>query len=118
MDCIDNVTSKLLLAQTAKSLNKSIISSLGTGNKLDNSRFKITDISKTCVCPLAKVMRRELRKRGINHLTVLWSDEEAKISLAEDKRTPASISFVPPVAGMMIAGYVINDAIKGIERKI
>lgn len=80
---------------------------MGTGNKLDPSRFKITDISKTSVCPLARVMRRELKKRNIEHVTVLYSDELPKSS----SHTPASISYVPSVAGLLIAGYIIRDII-------
>ncbi len=108
VDAIDSVTTKLLIAQWAKEHNTNIISSMGTGNKLDPSLFSITDISKTTVCPLARVMRRELKARGINHMPVLYSTEEpVKIG----SRVPASISFVPSVAGLMIAGYVIRELI-------
>ncbi|MCR4693452.1 MAG: tRNA threonylcarbamoyladenosine dehydratase, partial [Firmicutes bacterium] len=90
-----------------------IISCMGTGNKLDASRFEISDISKTSVCPLAKVMRRELKSRGIYHLKVLYSKEAPKrANGGENPRIPASISFVPPVAGMLIAGEMIRDLIK------
>ena len=112
VDCIDNVTSKIMLVERAKCLNKSIIACLGTGNKLDNTRFEVADIYKTSVCPLAKVMRRELKKRGIESLKVVYSKEEPRLPLCEDKRTPASISFVPPVAGMVIAGEVIRDLLR------
>ncbi len=109
IDAIDSVTSKLLIAQYATEKNIPIIASMGTGNKLDPERLKIADISKTHTCPLARVMRRELGVRGIKHLTVLFSDEPpAKVG----SRTPASISFVPSAAGLIIAGYVIREVIK------
>lgn len=112
VDCIDNVTAKIMLVMRCKSLDKPIISCMGTGNKLDNTRFKVSDIYKTSVCPLAKVMRRELKKRGVEKLKVVYSEEEPRSPLCEDKRTPASISFVPPVAGLIIAGEVVNDLLK------
>lgn len=111
-DCIDNVTAKLLLAKTCAALNKPLIACMGTGNKLDNTRFKIADISETKVCPLAKVMRRELKKLGVLSLAVVYSEEEPKKPFCEDKRTPASISFVPGAAGLIMAGKIINDLIK------
>ena len=86
-----------------------MISSMGTGNKLDASRFEITDISNTSVCPLAKVIRKELRDRGIKDVKVLYSKEEP---VKTGRRTPGSISFVPPVAGLLIAGEVIRDLLK------
>ena len=87
---------------------------MGTGNKLDPTRFEITDINKTSVCPLAKVMRKELKQRGIKKLKVLYSKEEPiKQETNEgERRTPGSISFVPSVAGLIIAGEVIKDLIK------
>lgn len=114
IDAIDTVTSKLYIIEKAKKMNIPVISSMGTGNKLDASRFKITDISKTEVCPLARVMRRELKKRGITNLKVLWSDELPKTPLfdPEDsgkRQTPASVAFVPSVAGLLIAGEVVKD---------
>ena len=113
IDAIDTVTSKLILISEANRLGIPIISCMGTGNKLDASKFEITDISKTSVCPLAKVMRRELKSRGIHHLKVLYSKEEPKRAQdGESRRIPASISFVPPVAGMLIAGEMIRDLIK------
>jgi len=113
IDAIDMVASKLLLIEEANRLSIPIISSMGTGNKLDPTRFEITDIYKTSVCPLAKVMRRELKNRGIKKLKVLYSKEEPQfLNNDSDKRVPASISFVPPVAGMIIAGEVIKDIIK------
>lgn len=105
VDCIDSVKSKLFLIQSAFSAGVPIISCMGTGNKLDPTRLEVSDISKTSVCPLAKVMRVELRKRGINHLKVVYSKEEPAVN----SRTPASVSFVPPVAGFIMAGEVIKD---------
>ena len=114
VDSIDTVTAKLELIERANKLNIPIISCMGTGNKLDPTRFEITDISKTSVCPLAKVMRKELKQRGIKKLKVLYSKEEPiKVEAKEgEKRTPGSISFVPSVAGLIIAGEVIKDIIK------
>ena len=116
VDAIDTVTSKLTLIEEANKLSVPIISCMGTGNKLDPTRFEITDISKTSVCPLARVMRRELKNRGINHLKVLYSKEEPispenTISDGSRRSVPGSVSFVPPVAGMIIAGEVIKDII-------
>lgn len=108
-DCIDTVTSKLILAKRCKEENVRIITCLGTGNKLDNTAFKITDIYKTKVCPLARVMRSKLKAIGVTSLDVLYSEEAPIKPFSEDKRTPASISFVPGVAGLMIAGKIIND---------
>lgn len=122
VDAIDTVTSKLQLIAIAKELNIPIISCMGTGNKLDASKFEITDISKTSVCPLAKVMRKELKARGIHHVKVLYSKEEPrKVFETEETKgntthpVPGSISFVPSVAGLFIAGEVIKDLIKGEE---
>lgn len=109
VDAIDMVTSKILLIEQSKKMNIKIISSMGTGNKLDPTKFEIADISKTSVCPLAKVIRKELRQRNIRKVKVLYSKEEPVKSL---NRTPASISFVPSVAGLIIAGEVIKDLIK------
>ena len=116
VDAIDTVTSKLTLIEEANRLSIPIISSMGTGNKLDPTRFEIADISKTSVCPLARVMRRELKARGINHLKVLYSKEEP-ISLGNQvsengrRSIPGRVSFVPSVAGLIIAGEVIKDII-------
>ena len=115
VDAIDTVTAKIELVLRAQKLNIPIISSMGTGNKLDPTRFEVTDIYKTSVCPLAKVMRKELKQRGIKKLKVVYSKEEP-IKLEKDettkKQVPASISFVPSVAGLIIAGEVIKDIIK------
>lgn len=117
IDCIDTVTAKIELAVRANKLNIPIISSMGTGNKLDPTKFEVTDIYKTSVCPLAKVMRKELKVRDIKKLKVLYSKEEPikhKIQNEEQttkKQVPGSISFVPSVAGLIIAGEVIKDLI-------
>ena len=110
IDAIDTVSAKLLLIENAKKLNIPIISSMGTGNKLNPFAFQISDIFKTSVCPLARTMRYELKKRGYNsktlkNLKVLFSTENPASSI----RPPASISFVPSVAGLMIASEVIKD---------
>lgn len=105
IDAIDNVSAKIAIAEYCYKNGIPIIASMGTGNKLDQSRFRITDIKRTEVCPLSKVMRRELRLRGISNIEVLWSDEQP---LKNGERTPASISFVPSAAGLMIAGHVIK----------
>lgn len=122
IDAIDTVTAKLALASYAREKDIPIISCMGTGNKLHPEMFKIADISKTSVCPLCKVMRKELKNRGIHHLKVLYSEEKpintSDKETGEDKgmrrALPGSISFVPPVAGLLIAGEVIRD-IAGVE---
>lgn len=106
IDAIDTVSSKLEIIKYCYNNNIKIISCMGTGNKLDASKFEITDIYKTSVCPLAKVIRKELRKLNINHLKVLYSKEEP---IKTNMSTPASISFVPSVAGLLIAGEVIRE---------
>lgn len=106
VDAIDNVTAKLDIIEKSKKAGTKVISSMGTGNKLDPSAFRIADIEDTKICPLARIMRKELRKRGINGVKVLYSQEEPKGS---GGRTPASISFVPSVAGLLIAKTVIDD---------
>ena len=110
VDAVDTVTTKLKLIKRAKEQNIPIISCMGTGNKLNPTQFEIEDIYKTSVCPLAKVIRKEVKKMGIEHLKVLYSKEEPKKHKIEG-RVPASISFVPSVAGMIIAGEVIKDII-------
>ena len=122
VDAIDTVTAKIDLVMRANRLNIPIISCMGTGNKLDPTRFEVTDIYKTSVCPLAKVMRKELKDRGIKKLKVLYSKEEPiKINVENNesiadgkskKNVPSSISFVPSVAGLIIAGEVVKDLIK------
>jgi len=108
VDTVDTVTAKIELVVRAKRLNKPIISSMGTGNKLDPTKFEVTDIYKTSVCPLAKVMRKELREREISSLKVLYSKEEP----IKTEKIPGSISFVPSTAGLIIAGEVIKDLTK------
>ncbi len=115
VDAIDTVTAKIELVMQAQKLGIPIISSMGTGNKLNPCLFEITDIYKTQVCPLAKVMRKELKQRGVKHLKVLYSKEEPLKSgiIGENgKVIPGSISFVPSVAGLIIAGEVIKDLLK------
>ena len=114
VDAIDSVKSKVALVILAKEKGIPIISSMGTGNKLDPTRFEVADISKTSVCPLARVMRKQLGLRGIKHLKTVYSKEDAITSLASDdgdnsRPIPASISFVPSVAGLIIAGEVVKD---------
>lgn len=115
IDAVDDVTAKIDLALEAKKRGIKLISSLGTGNKLDPTQFKVADIYETSVCPLARVMRRELKKRGLDELKVVWSKEKplvpAEIEAENKKRrgTPGSVSFVPPVAGFILAGEVIKS---------
>ena len=118
VDAIDTVSAKLILAQKAEELRIPIISCMGAGNKLDPSQFEITDIYKTSVCPLARVMRRELKARGVKHLKVLYSKEPARkpidLNVEEStgkRQTPGSVSFVPSVAGLMAAGEVIRNLV-------
>lgn len=130
VDAIDTVSSKIILIQSAKSLNIPIISSMGAGNKLDPTRFEVGDIYETSICPLAKVMRYELRKRDIKSLKVVYSKEVALTPIKDEdeqetkptsdvnrkgnprRQTPGSISFVPSVAGLILAGEVIKDIIR------
>lgn len=119
VDAVDTVKAKLAIVEICKEKNINIISSMGAGNKLDPTRFEVADISKTSVCPLAKVMRCELRKREINHLKVVYSKEPAvKVNVPDDsdevnrRSVPGSVSFVPSVAGLIIAGEVIKDLCK------
>jgi tRNA A37 threonylcarbamoyladenosine dehydratase len=119
VDAIDTVAGKLAIIEKCSALGIPVISSMGTGNKLDPSEFRIADIYDTKICPLAKAIRKECRKRGIESLKVLYSEEESiKPEMREGEElppgkrsTPGSISFVPSVAGLMIAGEVIRDLI-------
>ena len=132
IDCVDTVTAKLEIITQCKDKNIPVISAMGTGNKLDPSKFEITDIYKTCVCPLAKAMRKELRKRNIKDLKVIYSKEEpikideysnsscktncicppgTKRKCTIKNQVPGSISFVPSVAGLMMAGEVVKEII-------
>ena len=108
VDAVDNVTAKIELVLRANNSNVPIISSMGTGNKLDPTAFEVSDIYKTEVCPLAKVMRTELKKRGVKKLKVVYSKEKP----VTNQRPPASISSVPSVAGLILASEVIKDIIK------
>lgn len=113
VDAVDTVTTKLKLIEKAKTENVPIISAMGTANKLDPTKFEVSDIYKTSVCPLCKVMRKELKKRNIPKLKVIYSKEEPiKVEEVDGNRTLGSVSFVPSVAGLIIAGEVIKDIIK------
>lgn len=116
VDAIDTVSGKISIIERATAEKIPVISSMGTGNKLGTSVFEVADITKTSVCPLARVMRRELKKRGVEHVKVVYSKEEPKKKETcennGEKAVPASISFVPPMAGLTIAGEVIKDLIK------
>lgn len=130
VDAVDTVTAKIELVMKAQELNIPILSSMGAGNKLDGSQFRVADIYKTKVCPLAKVMRRELKKRGVKKLKVVYSEEKptrpiedmaiscrtncicppgAKHKCTERRDIPGSVAFVPSVAGLIIAGEVVKD---------
>ena len=133
VDAVDTVTAKIALVMKCKEKNIPIISSMGAGNKLDGSQFKVADIYKTKVCPLAKVMRRELKKRGVKKLKVVYSEEiptrpiedmaiscrnncicppGAEHKCTERRDIPGSVAFVPSVAGLIIAGEVAKDLIR------
>ena len=137
VDAVDTVTAKISLVMKAQEKHIPIISSMGAGNKLDGSQFKVADIYKTKVCPLAKVMRRELKKRGVKKLKVVYSEEQsirpiedmsisyrtrcvcppgAKHKCTERRDIPGSVAFVPSVAGLIIAGEVVKDLVKDIPR--
>ncbi len=115
VDAIDTVTGKIELVCKANAYRIPIISAMGTGNKLDPTKFEVSDIYKTSVCPLAKVMRKELRLRGISKLKVVYSKEEPIKPNDGDYKTPSSISFVPSVAGLIIAGEVVKDIIFNVN---
>ena len=106
-DCIDNVTAKLHLICAARAAGVPVISAMGAGNKLDPSRFRVSDLSETRVDPLARVLRRELKKRGVERLPVVWSDEAPVFSGAE----VGSVSFVPSVMGLIMAGYIVKELV-------
>ena len=122
VDAIDTVAGKLALVEAAKAANVPVISAMGAGNKLDPTAFRVADISKTAMCPLARIMRKELGKRGIRHLKVVYSEEtpvtpagEGETRGTASRPTPGSVSFVPSVMGLIIAGEVVRD-LAGIER--
>ena len=120
VDAIDTVTGKLQLVKAAQESGTPIISCMGTGNKLDASAFEVSDISKTTMCPLARIMRKELNKRGIKHLKVVYSKEEALSPTGREeeakalgkRQIPGSVAFVPGAAGLILAGEVIKDLVK------
>ena len=120
VDAIDTVTGKLCLAERAFAAGTPIISCMGAGNKLNGTAFQVTDISKTTICPLARVMRKELKKRGISHMKVVYSTEEAikPVGAEEEAATigkrqiPGSTSYIPGIAGLLLAGEVIRDLTK------
>ena len=117
VDAIDTVTGKLCLAERAFAAGTPIISCMGTGNKLDGTAFRVADISKTTICPLARVMRKELKKRGISHMKVVYSLEEAltpvgaeeEMAATGKRQIPGSAPFIPGIAGLLLAGEVIKD---------
>lgn len=116
-DAVDTVQAKLSLAVECRKRGIPLIACMGTGNKLDPTEFRVSDISKTSMCPLCRVMRRELKVRGIDSLKVVWSPEKPiKPAVTAEESTrralPGSISFVPPVAGMIMAGEIIKDLLK------
>ncbi len=121
-DAIDTVSAKLELVVRAKAAGVPIICAMGTGNKLDPSRFCVTDLAKTSGCPLARVMRRELKARGITHLKVVYSTEEAKKPIQAPEKEPsgrippASLPYVPPVAGLLMAGEIVRDLVHGDDQ--
>ena len=122
VDAIDTVTGKLALVQRAVEANTPIICCMGTGNKLDASAFQVADISKTSMCPLARIMRKELSKRGIKHLKVVYSQEEAlsptgweeEAAALGKRQIPGSVAFVPGAAGLILAGEVIKDLARNV----
>lgn len=118
VDAIDTVTAKVELIVRCKALGVPIISAMGAGNKLDPTRFEVADLYKTSVCPLCRVMRSQLKKRGIKRHTVVYSREEPLRIVADEsagRHAPGSVSFVPPVVGLIIAGEVIRAIAKGEE---
>ena len=125
VDAIDTVTGKLALVERAVAVNTPIICCMGTGNKLDASAFQVADISKTTMCPLARIMRKELGKRGIRHLKVVYSQEEAmtptgweeEAAALGKRQIPGSVAFVPGAAGLLLAGEVVRDLTGAASRR-
>ena len=117
VDAIDTVTGKLCLAERAFAAGAPIISCMGAGNKMDGTAFQVADISKTTICPLARIMRKELKKRGINHMKVVFTTEEAMKPVGAEeeaaaigkRQIPGSTSYIPGIAGLLLAGEVIKD---------
>ena len=122
VDAIDTVTGKLALVERATAAGTPIICSMGTGNKLDPAAFQVADISKTSMCPLSRIMRKELKKRGIHHVKVVYSQEEAltpavdpeELARTGKRQIPGSMAFVPGAAGLILAGEVVRDLVKDI----
>ena len=120
VDAIDTVTGKLCLAERAFAAGTPIISCMGAGNKLNGTAFQVADISKTTICPLARVMRKELKKRGISHMKVVFTTEEAMKPIGAEeeaaaigkRQIPGSVSYIPGIAGLLLAGEVIKDLIR------
>jgi tRNA A37 threonylcarbamoyladenosine dehydratase len=120
-DCVDTITAKLLLAKIAASLPLYLLSCMGTGNRLDPGRLRITDIYQTSVCPLARRMRKACREAQIPALRVLYSDEEpvqAIVGSENGRHIPGSVSFVPPVAGMIMAGSIIQHLVRSGQDRL
>ncbi len=116
LDCIDTVSAKLLIAERCQDAGTPLLSCMGTGNRIHADGFIITDIGKTKTCPLARVMRRELKKRGIQHLQVLYSPDECfrtrSVLIDNERPVPGSVSFVPPVAGLLLAGELVRQLLQ------
>lgn len=110
VDAIDNIAGKIAIIAAAKDAGVPVISAMGAGNKMDPEKLMIDDISKTKVCPLAKIMRKKIKDLGIKNVAALYSTEEP---IKTGSKTPGSMSYVPPIAGLMIGGYVIREIIKG-----
>ncbi len=125
VDAIDTVTGKLCLAERAFAAGTPIISCMGAGNKLDGTAFQVADISKTSICPLARVMRKELKKRGISHMKVVYSTEEAltpagveeEAAAIGKRQIPGSTPYIPGIAGLILAGEVIKDLARGCGQR-
>ena len=115
-DAVDTITAKIAIITKCKSMNIPVISAMGAGNKLDPTGFKVADIYDTAICPLSKVMRRELRKRNVGELKVVYS-QEMPVKLTQDTRCPGSVSFVPPVVGFIMAGEIIKDLAAQTEKR-
>lgn len=113
VDAVDTVSAKLEIISRAKAINKPVISSMGTAGKLEIEKLKVGDVFETKGCPLARVMRRELKKRGITQVKVVYSEENVSVKEETSDRTPPSMIFVPATAGLMIAREVVLDLIKG-----
>ncbi len=122
VDAIDTVAGKIALVRNAKRSGTSVICAMGAGNKLDPTKFEVADLAQTSVCPLARTMRRELKKYGIEHVKVVYSREEPLRPLPSEesvkRETPGSVAFVPPVVGLILAGEVVKDIVGNLKLKI